>query len=104
MSDSGITVKGDRWVLSGEIDFDTVPALLGHPGANMVRGRNIQVDLAEVTRVDSAGLALMVEWLRESRRKGMGISFNNVPEQLQSMARICGLQDILFEQQQDGHN
>ena len=100
MSGKGITVEGDRWVLSGEIDFETVPSLLDHPGASMVRGRNIQVDLAGVTRVDSAGLALMVEWLRESQRKGLGIRFSNVPEQLQSMARICGLEDILFQQRQ----
>ena len=96
MTTASITVKDDRWVLSGEIDFDTVPSLLAHPGANMVRGRNVQVDLAEVTRVDSAGLAMMVEWLREAQDKGLGISFNNVPEQLQSMAHICGLEDILF--------
>ncbi len=104
MSANGITVQGDRWVLSGEIDFDTVPSLLGHPGANMVRGRNVQVDLAGVTRVDSAGLALMVEWLRESQRKGLGMSFSNVPKQLQSMAQLCGLQDILFGQSPDSHD
>ena len=98
MTDARITVQGDRWMLSGEIDFDTVPSLLAHPGANMVRDRHVQVDLAEVTRVDSAGLAMMVEWLREAQDKGLGISFNNVPEQLQSMARICGLEDILFRQ------
>ena len=96
MTDARITVQGDRWVLSGEIDFDTVPSLLPHPGANMVRGSNVRVDLAGVTRVDSAGLAMMVEWLREAQEKGLGISFNNVPEQLQSMARICGLEEILF--------
>ena len=98
MTDARITVQGDRWVLSGEIDFDSVPSLLTHPGANMVRGSNVRVDLAEVTRVDSAGLAMMVEWLREAQDKGLGISFNNVPEQLQSMARICGLEEILFRQ------
>ena len=96
MSEASITVDNDRWVLSGELDFDTVPELLGHQGARMVRGRTIRVDLGGVTRVDSAGLALMVEWLRESQRRGLTITFSNVPEQLQSMARVCGLEDILF--------
>ena len=97
MTDTGITVEDGRWVLSGHLDFETVPSLLAHPGAHMQRGGDIRVDLAGVTRVDSAGLALMVEWLRESKRKGLAITFDNVPKQLQSIARICGLEDILFQ-------
>ena len=97
MNDAGITVDGDRWVLSGELDFDTVPTLLAHQGAQMVRGSTIHVDLAGVTRVDSAGLALMIEWVRESQRKGLAITFDNVPEQLQSIAHVCGLDDVLFQ-------
>jgi phospholipid transport system transporter-binding protein len=97
MADSGITVADDgSWVLSGELDFDTVPALLAHKGARMKQGHDIRVDLAGVTRVDSAGLALLVEWLRESKRKGLSISFEHVPEQLASIAQICGLEEILF--------
>jgi phospholipid transport system transporter-binding protein len=95
--EAGITVDGNRWVLSGELDFETVPSLLAHQGVHMSRGSSIQVDFAKVTRVDSAGLALMIEWLRESERKKIAIRFDNVPEQLLSIARICGLEDILFQ-------
>ena len=99
MTDSGFTVEHGRWVLSGHLDFETVPSLLVHRGASMQHGSDIHVDLAGVTRADSAGLALMVEWLRESERKGLAITFDNVPKQLQSMARICGLEGILFQRQ-----
>jgi hypothetical protein len=34
--------------------------------------------------------------MRESERAGLGITFENVPEQLRSIARICGLENILF--------
>ena len=51
--------------------------------------------LKGVTRADSAGLALLLEWLRRSERAGCSISFVNVPEQLMSIARICGLEGIL---------
>ncbi|MBT8116801.1 MAG: STAS domain-containing protein [Gammaproteobacteria bacterium] len=97
MSDAGLTVEGDRWLLSGELDFETVPSLLAHEGAHMQRGSGIYVDFAKVTRVDSAGLALMIEWLRESERKGLVITYDNVPPQLLSIARLCGLEDILFQ-------
>ena len=40
-------------------------------------------------------LALLVEWLRESERAGQRIAFVNVPPQLLSIARVCGLDKIL---------
>ena len=55
----------------------------------------ITVDLKGVTRADSAGLALLVEWLRESENAGNSIEFVNVPTQLLSIARVCGLEEIL---------
>ena len=88
--------RGDgRWLLQGELGFDTVPALLEHAGAEMTDAGEIEVDLRGVTRADSAGLALLIEWLRESERRGNRISFVNVPVQLMSIARISGLDDIL---------
>jgi phospholipid transport system transporter-binding protein len=61
----------------------------------MLGKSRLRVDLAGVTRADSAGLALLVEWLRESEIAGNSIEFVNVPAQLLSIARVCGLDDIL---------
>lgn len=97
MADAAVRVGEAGWLLSGELDFETVPALLQHRGVQMEAGKNLTIDLAEVTRVDSAGLALMIEWLRESERKDLDMTFTNVPEQLLSIARVCGLDEILFQ-------
>ncbi len=97
MADAAIRVGETGWLLSGELNFETVPALLQHRGVQMEAGKNLTVDLSEVTRVDSAGLALMIEWLRESERKNLDMTFTNVPEQLLSIARVCGLDEILFQ-------
>jgi phospholipid transport system transporter-binding protein len=48
-----------------------------------------------VTRSDSAGLALLIEWLRESERLGKSITFLNMPAQMQSISRLCGLDGVL---------
>jgi len=61
----------------------------------MLGKEQVTVDLAGVTRSDSAGLALLVEWLRESELAGNTIRFVNVPAQLLSIARVCGLEEIL---------
>lgn len=53
------------------------------------------VDLAEVRRIDSAGLALLVEWLRQAQRKGISIHFKNIPSQMWSIVTVYGLEEIL---------
>ena len=83
------------WLLQGELDFESVPDLLRHAGARMLGKERLEVDLKAVTRADSAGLALLVEWLRESETAGNDIVFINVPPQLLSIARVCGLDEIL---------
>ena len=83
------------WLLQGELDFESVPALLRHAGARMLGKERLEVDLKAVTRADSAGLALLVEWLRESETAGNEIVFINVPPQLLSIARVCGLDEML---------
>ena len=96
MAEARLTDNGDgHWLLEGELGFSSVPAVLAHAGAEMLGSDGVRVDLKGVTRADSAGLALLVEWLRESEYAGQAISFVNVPRQLLSIARVCGLDDIL---------
>ncbi len=83
------------WMLVGDLSFTTVPALRGGLDIKSADRTRISIDLAGVTRSDSAGLALLIEWLRESERLGKTITFLNMPAQMQSIARVCGLDGIL---------
>jgi len=83
------------WVLVGDLSFTTVPELRGGLDIKSADRPQISIDLAGVTRSDSAGLALLIEWLRESERLGKTITFLNMPAQMQSIARVCGLEGIL---------
>ena len=84
-----------NWLLQGELGFRTVSAALLQAGARLQGEARIEVDLRDVSRADSAGLALLVEWLREAENAGNEIVFINVPDQLRSIARVCGLDEIL---------
>ena len=97
MADAAQLVEnGDgSWLLQGELGYMSVPSVLQHAGVNMLGKERLTVDLKGVTRADSAGLALLVEWLRESELDGNSIKFVNVPAQLLSIARVCGLEEIL---------
>ena len=87
--------ESGRWLLEGDLSFSSVPAVLKSSAKDFSHGQDIQVDLKGVTRADSAGLALLVEWLRQSERNDRAITFTNVPQQLLAIARLCGLVGIL---------
>ena len=96
MAEPALTETGNgRWLLEGDLSFASVPAVLKLSARDLTASREIQVDLKGVTRADSAGLALLVEWLRESERAGKVITFSNVPKQLLAIAMLCGLDEIL---------
>jgi len=53
------------------------------------------VDLGEVAEVDSSALSLLFEWQREARRRGVKISFRNLPATLQSLAELYGVSELI---------
>lgn len=85
---------GDVLALRGALGFDTVPDLLAR-GADWVRATPgpLTIDLAAVERIDSAGLALLVEWV--NRAQGRTVRFANVPEQARQLVRVYGLSAAL---------
>ena len=96
MSDVRLEDTGNgTWKLIGELGFATVSGLLKSTPRSFFADGDLQLDLSGVTRADSAGLALLVEWLRESERAGKVITFTNVPKQLLAIAMLCGLDEIL---------
>jgi phospholipid transport system transporter-binding protein len=84
------------YLLSGELDFATVPVLLERGRAMFAAGAPaLRLDLGGVSRADSAGLALLIEWSRAARAAGQEIAFVNVPPQMFAMARVTGLDGVL---------
>ncbi|MGE0371222.1 MAG: lipid asymmetry maintenance protein MlaB [Gammaproteobacteria bacterium] len=82
--------------VSGELNFATVPALLERGAALLAAGGGrIRLDLGGVTRADSAGLALLIEWLRLARSRRASLEIVNMPAQLRAIARVSGLDGIL---------
>jgi phospholipid transport system transporter-binding protein len=52
-------------------------------------------DLKGVEKTDSAGLALLVEWMSLAKKKGQDIAFTNIPKQMLDIARVSGLDAVL---------
>jgi len=54
-----------------------------------------QIDLTQVSHTDSAGLALLVEWLREGARRGARIELLNPPAQMLVLAGAANVEHVL---------
>ncbi len=82
--------------VSGDLTFATVTAVWRASRPLLAAGGGpLQFDLAGVGRADSAGLALLVEWLRSARDAGVDLVFQAVPAQLLAIARASGVDHLL---------
>ena len=87
-------LEGDRLVLEGNINADTVPGLLAAGDTYLRQGLSI-VDFGSVGHVDSSAIALALEWLRDAREAGRELRFANIPEAMDNLARLYGVLDFL---------
>jgi len=90
---NGLSVRADGTVdVSGSLTFDTVPNFLAQGTGWLGDGKGtITLDMKAVSKTDSAGLALMLEWLQQARKTGCAIHFVNIPERVQVLIRVNGL-------------
>lgn len=84
-----------RFQVSGELGFETVKGLLLSSQASFKEASQLEIDLSSITHGDSAGLALLIEWLRLAQRDGKTLRYVAMPEQLRSLARISDVEDVL---------
>jgi phospholipid transport system transporter-binding protein len=84
-----------RFRVSGVLDAATAGDVLEQSQKLFVGLPRIQVDLGGVTESDSAGLALLLEWLRMARQHDQKIQCVNLPAQIDALARISEVEDLL---------
>jgi len=86
----------DRLVASGALGFETAARAL-RDGTALIAGQGSQVvDLGGITEGDSAGLAVLVEWLATAQARGVVLRYENVPAQMLAVAKISDLDGLLL--------
>jgi phospholipid transport system transporter-binding protein len=85
---------GRRIVVSGPVTLANVARLLEEGRQHLAEGA-AAVDLGEVTEMDSALLALSLAWLREAREAKRELTFANLPDALQTLSRLYGVEELL---------
>ena len=84
-----------RFRLEGDVGFGTVMHLLHDSRHQFEHEERVRLDFGGVERINSAGLALVIEWMREARQGGWTIELINPPEELLAVARICDVEELL---------
>ncbi len=83
--------------LNGELSFATVTALLQHSRALFAGAPELQIDLSGVVHADSAGLSLLIEWLRQARLHNQRLTYVALPAQLQALAGISEVGELFTQ-------
>jgi len=87
--------EAGEFELSGELSFQTVPALSGRIHQLLTNKTHLVVKLTGVLRSDSAGVALLVDWLRQAQQHDVSLQFTDMPAQMHAIAAVSGLDEIL---------
>ena len=86
--------EGDTCTVEGPLTLGNITTVLAE-SAPMITGPSLTVDFAKVTDVDSAAVSLMLEWRRMAEAGGLSITYVNLPKNLNSLAELYGVRDIL---------
>ena len=89
-----IVREGARMVLSGPVTLANVAAVLEEGRRHLEDGVE-SVDLAGVTEMDSALLALLLAWMREAKSRERSLTLANPPQALSTIARLYGVDTLL---------
>ena len=90
-----VTREGDRVAVGGRLDFESARGVLERVAPAIESAPSLTIDLGGVTSSNSAGLALVVEWLGIARRSGHELALVGVPGGLRQLARVCQVDALL---------
>jgi phospholipid transport system transporter-binding protein len=86
---------GGRATVAGSLSFATVTGLLPAGARAIEEGKAASIDLSAVSAGDSAGLALLIEWLSVAKAAGKTLHYENIPAQLMQLARVSEVEELL---------
>jgi phospholipid transport system transporter-binding protein len=92
------SIEKNTLTLSGVLDYDSVLSVdaQGREWLNTSAAQNCCLDLSLVTYSSSAGIALLLGWLRVARKQNKNLRILPLPKNIVALAKVGGLSD-LFE-------
>ena len=83
-----IMLSTGNYLLKGDLTFSTInnktTQILDFKQASLIN----TLDLQQLVKIDSAGLALLIEWVKIFRLHAKELRFDNIPAQLTALAKL----------------
>jgi phospholipid transport system transporter-binding protein len=96
MDDFTLEDLGDgHFALAGEVTFDTAEQILRASEQPFEEHTRLEIDLSGVTLSDSAGLALLLEWVTWANHTVREIRYSGMPERVMAIANTTEVDDLL---------
>ena len=85
-----LSAEGPLNFASARRSYELGVAALAHATA-----AKLEIDCRGITSSDSAGLAVLLEWLTVAKRAGRSLRYAQLPQELAALARISEVEDLL---------
>lgn len=81
--------------VSGELDAGSVPELLAAIDVRIAEGREVVLDLAGISFLDSSGIRAIAETLRRSGAEGFGLRISAASETVERLLEMTGMAALI---------
>ena len=88
-----IAISNANYQIKGELSFHTINKLTLKALKFHKNTAAISIDLQKISKIDSAGLALLIEWIKFAQAQQTELQFTNIPSQLTALANLSYLSE-----------
>jgi len=86
-----ISLRNNQFFISGELNFSNVMSIYNKSLAQVQQCPECIFDFSELQSSDSAGLALIIEWIKLSRKINKPVRFVHLSQDIMSIAKAAGI-------------
>ncbi len=90
-----ISEQAGKLMVTGDITFVTVMDFLAESLPLLKQCKELNFDFSNVKEVDSSALSLLIEWRKYAKRHNKPITFQELPQKLESIAAVSGVEKII---------
>lgn len=94
-----IAFKDNKFHLTGDLDFSNVMTIYNKSLKQMRDQSTLTFDFAALKSSNSAGFALLIEWIKFAKKNNLPIYFENLTQDILAIAKTTGIDKLIANMQ-----
>lgn len=90
-----IEIKNNTWTMPSQLDSSTVPTITKKLLKQIPDNCDLTLDFSNCTKVDSSGLAMIVDFIKHTKNSNVSLQLQNLSEEALSLAKVHGLDETI---------